>query len=88
MWKTLTALVVVGVPVCLIAYDWLAGHFGGPEATITRAIQSVTVAFPELPALAAAVFVWLWMHLFMNHIVARVNQHLPPHEASTQKGGE
>ena len=73
-----TALLVCIVPLLILLYDSVASWVGGYEATITAAIQKMATKYPELPALTGAFMVWLWLHLFLNHIVARVNHHLPP----------
>jgi len=76
--RDITAFLICAAPALVLAYDLIAYRLGGSEATITHTIQRMSLAFPELPAIAAALFVWLWCHLFLNHIVARVNHHLPP----------
>lgn len=76
--RTITCLIVLTAPALVLVYDLLAEHFGGHDATITATIQKASQRFPEIPAISAAFMVWLWLHLFLNHIIARVNQHVPP----------
>lgn len=77
-WKMMTAIIVLAGPPIILIYDLLAAQFGGKGATLTAEIQRLSRDWPELPALSGALFVWLWLHLFLNGIVARVNEHLPP----------
>jgi hypothetical protein len=78
MFADLTAALVLLAPAAVVAYDMAAARLGGPEATITNVVQAWAVRWPELPALTAAVMVWLWLHLFLAGIILRVNTHLPP----------
>lgn len=80
-WRMLgdiTTGVILVAPVLILLYDLLAYAIGGHDATITAVIQRWAIIWPELPAIAGGLFFWLWLHLFLNGIVARVNQHLPP----------
>lgn len=76
-WRTLTAALIVMAPGLIILYDLVAKYFGGSDATITRVIQEWTKSLTELPAIAAALFVWLWLHLFLNSIISRAAHFLP-----------
>lgn len=74
----ITGMLVLLAPVAILLYDWIAKSIGGSDATITKVIQKWSYAYPELPAVFAGLMVWLWMHLFINGLIARMKDHLPP----------
>jgi hypothetical protein len=72
--QTITTLLILILPAAVIAYDAVALRWGGPQTTITETIQRWTVMIPELPWLSLALGVWLWCHLYLRDLLAR----LPP----------
>jgi hypothetical protein len=73
-WILASAIIVLFAPAIIIIYDLLAIHFGGPEASLSAAIQRIARAYPELPALCAGLFVWLWAHLFLSGALDRAQK--------------
>lgn len=78
MWQIITAAVVLIAPGVVVVYDMLAEHYGGPGATITAMVQNWAGRVKELPAITAALFLWLWLHLYMTGLIERVNKRFPP----------
>jgi hypothetical protein len=69
-----SAVIALAGPMFVIVYDVIAYELGGKEATISAVVSHWAEAFHELPYIVAAVFVWLWLHLFFEVIM----RHLMP----------
>ena len=85
MWQILSAAVVLMAPVTIIVYDMIARYYGGPKSTITAVIQQWTLSWVELPGLFAAFMIWLWIHLFLQSVIDRVNREIPPEKPAAQE---
>lgn len=87
MWQLISSVVVLLGPVLVIIYDIIAARFGGRESTISAVIAYWASRFPELPAIAAGVFVWLWLHLFWQGMMDGLNHRHPPEPPPTITNG-
>jgi len=71
-WQTLSGILIILAPALVLIYDVVAGYFGGRQATLSAAVERLALAYPELPALAGGLFCWLWLHLFLSGLIARM----------------
>lgn len=70
VFRIISAVIALVGPCLVIVWDLIADAIGGPKATISDVIRGWSRDFHELPYLVAAIFVWLWMHLFFQVIVS------------------
>lgn len=77
MWQIISTIIVLVAPPLIILYDVFAYQFGGVQATISAMVQYFTRLWPELPAVAAAFFLWLWLHLFLTPVLENIEKRHP-----------
>lgn len=68
--QRLTAILVIAAPLVVISYDVIVSIVWGRTATITAVVQSWAHEYRDLPYVVAGLFVWLWLHLFFEIVIA------------------